>query len=272
MAIRCVYTDIDGTLLGRGASLFSDDQGGFSMFAARALETCARAGVEVVLYSGRRRAQVQEDARLIGHSSYIYELGGGLVIDGEVTLLCEPFESGAATSVYDQIEATGAPKVLLDAYEDRLEAHSPWHRDREISHLMRGLVDTAEANALLERSGYESLRLVDNGTIGRQPAGLSLEGAAHAYHLVPRHTSKRRAVSEHMRARGLQQIECVGVGDSREDLAVSGVVGRFFVVKNALDRDPLLVAELGAAGAELCEGPCGEGFYEAVVRSLADAR
>src|SRR5207244_12176172 len=56
--IRCVYTDLDGTLLGRGASLFRDADGAFTLLAARALEACFRAGAQVVLKSGRRKAQV----------------------------------------------------------------------------------------------------------------------------------------------------------------------------------------------------------------------
>ena len=66
MTLRCVYCDLDGTLLGRGASLLHDGEGRFTLLGVRALEACARAEVEVVLYSGRRRAQVNEDARLLG--------------------------------------------------------------------------------------------------------------------------------------------------------------------------------------------------------------
>src|SRR5947209_16678639 len=87
MALRCVYTDLDGTLLGPRGSLFRDSDGGFSLIAARGLEACARAGAEVVLMSGRRRETVAEDARLIGQTSFIYELGAGLSIDGEDSLL-----------------------------------------------------------------------------------------------------------------------------------------------------------------------------------------
>ena len=87
MALRCVYTDLDGTLLGRGASLFRDADGGFTLLPARGLEACHRAGAEVVIKSGRRKAQVMEDARLIGQTSYIYEVGCGLVVDGEETYL-----------------------------------------------------------------------------------------------------------------------------------------------------------------------------------------
>ncbi len=49
----------------------------------RAVQACLRAGVEVVLMSGRRRAQVFEDARLLGQSSFIFEAGACVVLDGE---------------------------------------------------------------------------------------------------------------------------------------------------------------------------------------------
>ena len=54
--LRALYVDLDGTLLGRGASLFHDGEGAFTLIGARALEACARADVEVVIYSGRRQA------------------------------------------------------------------------------------------------------------------------------------------------------------------------------------------------------------------------
>src|SRR3954466_14233056 len=86
---------MDGTLLGRDGSLFRDADGAFTMLAARALEACARAEVEVVPYSGRRRSTLLHDARLLGLRSYIFEAGGGapprgagpcggLVLGGEV--------------------------------------------------------------------------------------------------------------------------------------------------------------------------------------------
>ena len=36
-----------------------------------------------------------------------------------------------------------------------------------------------------------------------------------------------------MRARGYAREECIAIGDSREDLEVAEVVGRFFLVANA---------------------------------------
>ena len=96
--LRCVYTDLDGTMLGKGASLLRDAEGNFSTLAIRALEACHRAGVEVVIQSGRRKAQVYEDARLIGQPSYIYEMGSGLVDGDDEVFLTGSFEPGEERS------------------------------------------------------------------------------------------------------------------------------------------------------------------------------
>jgi hydroxymethylpyrimidine pyrophosphatase-like HAD family hydrolase len=273
MGIRCVYTDLDGTLLGRGASLFRDAEGGFTLLPARALEACHRVGAEVVINSGRRKAQVMEDARLIGQTSYIYEVGCGLVIDGEETFLTGDLQPTEDKTVHEQIDESGAPELLFDAYPGRLEHHAPWHRERQFSHLMRGLVDEDEANALLAERGLGHLRLVDNGAISPKETLLSLKGPPHGYHLIPRQASKGAGAGAHMRARGYAPEECIGVGDSREDLGVAAHVGRFFVPANALEKEPGLL-DLAPTGArvEVTEERNGEGVYEAVVRSIAESR
>jgi phosphoglycolate phosphatase len=253
--VRCIYTDLDGTLLGKGASLFRTAEGDFTLLAARALEACHRAGVEVVIKSGRRRAQVMEDARLIGQTSYIFEVGSGLVIDGELTFLTGDLQPREGLTIHAQIEQTGAPALLLERYAGRLEPHAPWHVDREVSHLFRGSIDAPDANRLLEAEGHGALRLVDNGEI---------EDGRHAFHLIPAVSSKAAAVAAHMRARGYERDECIGVGDSREDLDVAEVVGRFFLVANADVPD--------GPGVERTEAPMSEGFYEAVVRAIAESR
>ena len=255
VAIRCVYTDLDGTLLGRGASLFRTAEGDFTLLAARALEACHRAGAEVVIKSGRRRAQVMEDARLLGQTSYIFEVGTGLVIDGELTWLTGDLQPTEDRTIHAQIEAGGAPALLLERFAGRLEPHAPWHTDREVSHLFRGSITAAQANEALAAEGHDALRLVDNGEI---------EDGRHAYHLIPAVSSKARAVGAHMRARGYAPEECIGVGDSREDLDVAEVVGRFFLVANADVSD--------APGVERTEAAMSEGFYEAVIRAISESR
>jgi hydroxymethylpyrimidine pyrophosphatase-like HAD family hydrolase len=272
MALRCVYTDLDGTLLGPRGSLFRDPEDNFTLCQARALEACHRAGVEVVIMSGRREAQVLADARLLGQTSYIYEAGCGVVMEGERTLLTGDWsveEDGDTPA--ERMSAAGIPELLFERFEGRLEWHAPWHTGRELSLLMRGKVDVAAVNELLREHGHNDLRFLDNGAIGRRMEGI--EGRTHAYHLVPGGASKAKGVAFHLRARGYDRESCIGIGDSIEDLETAVAVGRFFCVANGPERDEALREALPRfTNATVTEGAMGDGFYEAVVSTLAMRR
>jgi len=269
--MRCLYVDLDGTLLGPGASLLRGADGSFALDGVRALQACWRADVEVVLYSGRKQSSVFEGARLIGASSYIFELGCGLVVDGELEWLTDDVVPSAERgSIYEQIEASGAPALLLERYAGELEYHTPWSFGREVSHLFRGFVDLDGVHALLESAGFGWLRLVDNGVVrahAEQMPGLPI---VHAYHLVPAVASKARAVARHMQARGYPIRESIAVGDSREDMDTATAVGAFWLVANALERDPTLADEVsGRQDVRVTSEAYGAGVYEAVVSTLA---
>jgi phosphoglycolate phosphatase len=269
--LRCLYVDLDGTLLGRGASLLRDGEGAFTTIGVRALEACARADVEVVLYSGRRRAQVFEDTRIIGARAYIFEAGSGLVIDGELQWLTGDLVPNERT-IFEQVAELGAPELLLERYAGRLEYHSPWHVDREVSHLFRGLVDPFEAEGTMREAGIDGLRLVDNGAIGHHATLPDIEHP-HAYHLIPAAASKARAVAAHMRARGYAREEVIAAGDSREDMGAAEAVGTFWLVRNAIERDPTLREDIARhANVRVAEEAFGAGVYEAVVTTLAERR
>jgi hydroxymethylpyrimidine pyrophosphatase-like HAD family hydrolase len=269
-ALRCVYTDLDGTLLGHLGSLFRDSEGEFSMLQARALEACHRAAVEVVIKSGRREAQVLEDARLIGSTAYIYEVGCAVVIDGERTELVGDAKAEEGKTLAETIVDSGVADLLFHHFQGRLEWHRPWHQERQLSLLFRGKIDVDEANRLLAERGHGELRLLDNGAIFRPMEGI--EGSAHAYHLLPKAASKAAAVAFHMRARGYQPEQCIAIGDSVEDLTVAEVVGRFFVPANGPERDPGLREAIARyPNVTVTEGRMGEGVYEAIVSTLAGA-
>ena len=260
--LRCVYVDLDGTLLGRAGSFLHDSGGAFTLLGARALEACARAQVEVVAFSGRTGHGLGRDARLLGLDAYVFEAGAGVSVAGEMHWLTE--------ERYESIERCGAPRLLLERYAGRLEYHEPWHVGREVSHLFRGAVDAAEADALLAEAGHGHLRLVDNGTIHRHMPGIE---QARAYHLVPRDVSKTRGLQLHQRIRGLEPHDCIAVGDSREDVSAAAAVGTFWLVANGLERDPTIAGALAQhANVRVAEGRNGAGVYEAVVTTLAESR
>ncbi len=210
--MRCLYVDLDGTLLGPGASLLRGADGRFSHMGVRALEACWRADVEVVLYSGRRQGSVFESARLIGSSSYIFELGCGVVIDGELEWLTNGLvPSEEAGTIHAQIERSGACDLLLSEFSGRLEPHTPWSIGREVSPLFRGSVDLDEAAAVL--AGCRASTGCGWSTTGSSAStrcpGLPI---VHAYHLVPGGASKARAVARHMQARAYAPSDCIAVG------------------------------------------------------------
>ena len=197
MSLRCVYTDLDGTLLGAGASLFRDGEGEFTLLPARALEACHRAGVEVVLKSGRRKAQVMEDARLIGQSSYIYEVGSGLVIDGEEQLLCGEF---APARRADPARADRRHRRARRCWSASwsIEPHAPWHVDRFVSHLYRGSADVERANELLAAEGHggaaadrQRRRRRGRAHLPPDPGGGLQGGGGRAAHARPRLRARR---------------------------------------------------------------------------------
>jgi hypothetical protein len=272
--MRCLYVDLDGTLLGPGGSLLRGVDGGFALDGVRALQACHRADVEVVVYSGRRQGSVFENSRLIGSSAYIFELGCGFVLDGELEWLTDGVvPSDANGTIYEQIERSGAPALLLDRFAGRLEYHTPWSIRREVSHLFRGAVDLDEVRSVLDASGFHWLRLVDNGVV--RAASEQMEGlpVVHAYHLIPAGASKARAVARHMQGRGYTVADCIAVGDSREDMDAATVVSAFWLVANALERDPDLASEIAArVGVRLASERYGAGVYEAVVTTLATER
>jgi hydroxymethylpyrimidine pyrophosphatase-like HAD family hydrolase len=251
--LRAAYVDMDGTLLGRRASLFHDGEGAFTMLGARALEACARASVEVVPYSGRRQSTLLHNAVMLGLRSWIFEAGCGMVLDGEVQLLT------------DDVDDAGANALLLSRYAGRLEMYDPWNLGRESSRLYLGRdVSVAEADELLTEAGFGSWRLVDNGLMHGAGDG------GRAYHLVPRSASKAAAVAAHMRARGFVPEEVIAVGDSMEDLGAATVVGTFWLVANA---DPEVHdAARGMANVRVAEEANGAGVYEAIITELAERR
>jgi phosphoglycolate phosphatase len=268
--LRCVYCDLDGTLVGRGGSLLHDAAGAITLLGARAAEACLRAEVELVLTSGRRRVTVEQPARLLGQPSFVYESGAAVVLDGEEHWLTGDLVPRDGHTIYAQIAESGAPDLLLGHFGPALEYHDPWHLGREVSHLFRGTIDAMEADTLLRERGFEQLRMVDNGMMHPPIPG---RPDIRAYHLLPRAASKAAGVAFHQRARGYAPEECIAIGDSREDVGMAAAVGTFWLVANALERDLSLGQEVaGRRGVRIASESYGAGVYEAVVTTLAERR
>src|SRR5205807_4105360 len=78
VTLRALYADLDGTLLGPGGSLYATPSG-LSDRGASALAELHRAGVDLVLVSGRTREQMREAGRILFARAAIAELGALIV-------------------------------------------------------------------------------------------------------------------------------------------------------------------------------------------------
>lgn len=272
---RVVYTDLDGTLLGYGGSLFRNEAGGFTIAGALALEMLSSRGVELVLVSGRSIELLGEDARMLGADRYIAEAGCVIVNSGgKVEQNCAPFGNKEGMSVFDEIAATGAPELLFSHFKGALQYHEPWHRDHCYSHLLRGSVSTAVANDAMAGNGIYGLRLVDNGVIKDRGYGMDVE-ELHAYHLIPESAGKASAIGLDLKLTGRSPGEAIACGDSTQDLEMAAQVSTLYLMANTRlesessgmhggpEKEPG-----GHNNVEVMEKPMVEGFLEAIGRAL----
>ncbi len=243
-AVKVLYVDVDGTLVGPGGDLFW----GESTRIADALVRARRAGLAVVPVSGRGRVQVFELCRLLGLPRGVAELGCVHVEGHQVRYELGPFPFTGQTPV----EAMHAQGAVAAARALGLEPHEPWNEGRVATYLLRGRVEVAEADAALAAAGFGWCRLLDNGALPRRPG-------AHAYHLAPAGTGKPFGVRADRAHHGIAPEEAAYVGDSPSDLACGPEVGRLWLVANA---DPQLDWAGRTAGAY------GDGVAEVVDQLL----
>lgn len=264
---RVIYSDVDGTLLGPGGCLFVDENRNYTSTVAQAVVACHLHNIDVVLVSGRNRHQLHADARLLGFKNWISELGCQISYNmGEVVMLnVGDFEIGH-DSVWQTIEKSGAPELLLETYRRRLEYHLPWSEGRECTHLLRGSLDVGSANTLLQENGFTGLKIVDNGKVRRRSERLDPEiSEVHAYHLLPKASDKASAVRKDRETRGIPRDLCAAIGDSAADLELASEVGVLFLVRNALAESPEILDRLkNYPNVFITKEAMGLGWAEAV--------
>jgi hydroxymethylpyrimidine pyrophosphatase-like HAD family hydrolase len=268
MGVKVLYADVDGTMVGPLGNLLWDSHRTPTVAAAEALVRAAEEGLEVVALTGRTRAAMFEFARVLGLESWICEMGGIRVYDRGDTVVHE--HGGFPGGGIPTEEIHRAAELLLATYPGKLEEHSPWNATRESSFLLRGDVSAEEAEERLAEAGFGWATLVDNGVIPRRYENLTGADRVRAYHLLPRGVSKLAGVAGDRASRGLDREDCAIVGDAAADLDCRGEVGRCFLVRNGLDKDPSLAWVLEPdSGVEVTKGSHGEGFAE-VVHQLLD--
>lgn len=236
---RVLYTDLDGTLFGRGGSVLTDDSGSWSLSAVEAIVTLNSEGLQVFMVSGRNVKQLMEIARLLGWQDFIAEIGCVRVYGRgrEIVYDLGDWPEGTldGRTPYEVIDDLRALEMLQERFPGLIEYHDPYHLDRLATHVLRGEVDIEEAQRLMDTLPLP-VKIVDNGLIN--PMRHTLRDGIeriHAYHLMPKGVSKSDAIAADLAHRGMIRDHALAIGDSPTDLEMMNSVGLMTVVSNAFD-------------------------------------
>jgi len=246
---KIMLTDLDGTLLGLGGSVLIDALGAPALTTVEAIVEVNRAGLDVVVCTGRNRIQAGEVSRILGWKSFIAELGCIVMYDRRepVEYLLGEWPEGILLvdeTPHQAMVRFGGLRVLTETFPGKIEEHDPWHTDREITHVLRGNIDRDAAQRALDTLDVP-IKIIDNGIVNPPKHTLVDVDEIHAYHLVPKGTSKELAIRALLDRRGLSPDHAVAIGDSATDVEMMDTAALGVLVQNAL-ADP----RVRAAAAE----------------------
>jgi hypothetical protein len=271
--VRIVYSDLDGTMVGPRGSFWHTVRRDLTADPATALLEVHRAGVPLVLVSGRTFEQVIEAARIFAGDGAIAELGATIAWDGgrSVHRLSGHFPAEfAGRTPMDVMTELAVVDRLIAEHPGQLEWHTPWHTTHQTDALLRGRVDPLAVDAWLAERGLGWLTLKDNGAIPAT-SRMTLDDdprPPHVFHLMPRGISKGAAIAWDLERRGLTPADAVAIGDSVSDLDMAPAVGRLWITANGAAVDGMAGLLDAVPNVRVTDGAMGEGWAQAVRASL----
>jgi hypothetical protein len=265
---------MDGTMVGPRDSFWHTAGRRLTAEPATALLELHRAGIPLVLVSGRTHMQLIEAARIFAADGAIAELGALVSWDGGRATHLLPgalpaeYAGRAPLAVMTEL---GLVDALFARHPGRLEWHAPWHADHTADAMLRGRVDPVAVDAELAESGAGWLTLKDNGALP-PAAGRTLApdpAPPRVYHLMPRGISKGEAVAWDLRRRGLEPRDAVAIGDSVSDLEMAPTVGRLWITANGAQVEGMAALLAAVPNVSVTAAPMGEGWAEAIRHTVA---
>lgn len=248
--IKYIITDADGTMF-TGSKATVNSAGQPSAELVKVLVELTQAGVSVIPCTGRNRAMIIEDARVLGFPGYIAEMGGvictGLKTELDWTYFTGnmPYEPGSEKTPHDIICETGVVDEMLKRWEGELEFYHDngiGYEYREVTVALRGSAPVEEMQDMLDACGLP-LYIADNGLVSKikLPTTLTCNPehpqGVHSYHITPAGVSKGTGILRFIELAGLRKDEVLGAGDSPADCVIADAVGTFLFMCNGLEHD-----------------------------------
>lgn len=248
--VRYVITDADGTMF-TGAKATVNTAGEPSAELIETLVELTKAGVGVIPCTGRNRAMIQEDARVLGFPGWIAEMGGVLCTrqssnpEWHYFTGTMPYDEASGKTPHDAICETGVIDEMLARWPGHLETYHDngiGFEYREVTVALRGDAPEDDIQDMLDHSGLP-LYLSDNGMVDHISGASELvcdharpEGI-HTYHITPAGVSKGSGILRFIELAGLEPDEVLGAGDSPADCVIADAVGTFLFMCNGLGHE-----------------------------------
>ena len=248
--IRYIISDADGTMF-TGSKATVNTAGQPSAELVKTLVELQLAGVSVIPCTGRNRAMIQEDARVLGFPGWIAEMGGVICTrqssqpEWHYFTGSMPYDETSGKTPHDVICDTGVIDAMLSRWKGSLETYHDngiGFEYREVTVALRGAIDEDEAQEMLDESGLP-LYLSDNGMVSRISGATTLScdidhpQGIHTYHVTPAGVSKGTGIVRFVELAGLDPEEVLGAGDSPADCVIADAVGTFLFMCNGLGHD-----------------------------------
>lgn len=268
--LKVIYSDVDGTVVGPGGSLFATAEKEVTLHPARSIIKIIENNIDLVLVSGRSRRQLLADTRILGFKNCISELGCQVIHDLGKKLYKISDKIPVDGSLHQSITDSGAPGLLLSKYKGKLEYHTPWSEGRECTHVFRGFINLEEAKKLLKDKGFKDLSMIDNGIIHRKGTLQADMPEIHAYHLLPKTASKEAGIRKDIEVRKMTKNNAIAIGDALSDITMADDVAALFIVSNALtEHSPEMAEKIKSyQNVFITSGQMGIGFAEIIYSLL----
>ena len=282
MSIRLIAIDLDGTLLGPD---------GVSRGDIEAIQDARKAGIEIVVATGRSWLESGEALDRIGRDGVMIGAGGALLHDAAsggtldrsivheevVRTVSEGLlQEGHVVHLLQDPDAAGFDYWMIGW--DRLHEASRWWFQRhgvtarwvsnldqvdDLQHTVR-VGTTADGDHLAGLANEIRRELGDRVVLQAWPAVVAADSPARTIHLLEafdRDVDKWNMLGRHARSRGIQVSQVAAIGDGLNDIGMVGGAGLGIAMSGADERV--------RAVADWETGPPGEGVGKAIRRIIA---
>jgi len=239
--LKVIYTDLDGTLLNDRGCLFKDDRERFFFDGVRIFKKIEEKGQDIVLISGRDKFQLRFNAMLMGLRNYVSELGCEITYDlGRDSYVVFNDKNYKYKIVKGGKDLLSIIQLMKKAFPGKIDSNIEWSMARSYNALFSGEIDIGRANLILEENGYGGLVFVDNGFSRLFNPGPDVKNP-RIYNLLPKGVDKSSAINLDKKIREFETKNCIALGDSAEDVKMAKEVSAFFLMKDAIVKDPGII-------------------------------